>query len=95
MDYSLQFAPEKYAQVADLLGLQVSDLHPEEAALLASSAVRRILRAISIPDGLSGFGVQPDGLSDIIAEASGSGNAKSNPKPLAAEDLRAILETAL
>jgi alcohol dehydrogenase class IV len=44
---------------------------------------------------LAAFGVKKADLPDIIAGALRSSNAKNNPRPLAAEDLRAILEQAL
>jgi len=95
MEYTLEFVPDKYAQIAQLLQLNVQGLGPREAARLAVDAVRSITGRVGIPDRLHVFGLTPERLGSIIAEALPSGNLKSNPKALGADDLQVILERAL
>jgi alcohol dehydrogenase class IV len=95
MEYSLEYAPDKYAQAARLLQLDVEGMSPKEAARQAVEAVRRITGRIRIPDHLRDFGVKTDDFADVIAKALPSGNLKNNPKPLGADDLQVILQRAL
>lgn len=95
MQYSLDYALDKYAEVASLLGADTQNLGPHAAAQQAVEAIRGILQRVGIPMHLAAFGVKKADLPDIIAGALRSSNAKNNPRPLAAEDLRAILEQAL
>ncbi len=95
MEYSLEHAPAKYAQVASLLGAETAEMSEQEAAQQAVAIVRRIIGTIGIPDHLRAFGVKVEDFPTLIEEALPSGNLKNNPKPLAADDLQAILEQAL
>jgi alcohol dehydrogenase len=95
MDYSLEYAPQKYAVVAELLGADTQGLSPDRAAREAVIAVRKMLERIGIPDRLRLFGVGEEDLTAIAAESAESANAKNNSRPLQAPDLEAILRQAL
>jgi alcohol dehydrogenase len=95
MEYSLKYAPGKYAQVARLLGADTAEMSAQEAAQQAVTKVRRILEKIGIPDHLHAFGVKEEDFPTLIEKALPSGNLKNNPKPLGADDLQAILQRAL
>jgi alcohol dehydrogenase class IV len=95
MEYNLDAAQNKYATVASLLGEPVAGLPEREAAIRGISRVRALLREVAIPEHLASFGLQPAGFDEIIAESLPSGSLKHNPRRLAAEDVRAILQSAL
>jgi alcohol dehydrogenase class IV len=95
MEYSLEYATVKYAQVARLLGADTAELSDQEAAQQAVAIVRRTIGKINIPDHLRAFGVKEEDFPTLIEEALPSGNLKNNPKPLGANDLQAILQQAL
>ena len=95
MKYNLAYATEKYAEVAAFLGADVQGMTPERAALESVSAVQRIFDAVNIPQKLAPFGVREEDFPGIIAESLPSGSLKHNPRPLGAEDVRAILKEAL
>ena len=95
MEYTLAYVPEKYAQIAQFLELDVQGLSAKEAASKVVAAVRTILGAIGIPSRLRPFGVRPEHLEEIIQESLPSGNLESNPKRLEANDLQVILQRAL
>jgi alcohol dehydrogenase class IV len=50
---------------------------------------------VNIPEHLSAYGVSEDAFDAIIEESLPSGSLQHNPRPLAAEDVRRILEAAL
>ncbi len=95
MEYSLEYAPHKYAEVARLLQQDTQGTSPREAAQQAVTAVRRIIAQIGIPSHLSVFGVKKQDFADLISKALPSANLKNNPRPLEADDLQVILERAL
>jgi len=94
MEYSLEYVPDRYAQVAQLLGLDTQGATPHEAARQAAQTAREITRKVGIPDRLRTFDVKPEDFGQIIHESLPSANLKSNPKLLEAQDLQIILERA-
>ncbi|MHB0857490.1 MAG: iron-containing alcohol dehydrogenase family protein [Anaerolineae bacterium] len=95
MAYNAPYALEKYAEVARLLGVETTGLAVAAAAEAGVMRVRDLLKGIGIPSHLRPFGVSEEGLDPIIAESLPSGSLKHNPRPLDAEDVRAILLAAL
>jgi alcohol dehydrogenase class IV len=95
MEYSLEYVPGPYAQVARLLGVNAADMSAKEAARQAVAVVRHITGKIGIPDHLRQFGIKAKDFPAVIEESLPSGNLKNNPKPLEADDLQVILERAL
>ena len=88
MEYNLEYAAERYARIAQLLG-------QEPAPSKAVEAVRELLAQIGIPEHLEPLGVRRDDFPVLIEESLPSGSLKSNPRPLGAEDVRQILEMAM
>ena len=95
MSYNLAYAQYKYASVARLLGIDVSDLGTVAAAERAVERVRELLVAVDVPMHLRRFGVGQDDLALVAAESMPSGSLKHNPRPLSLEDVQAILTAAL
>jgi alcohol dehydrogenase class IV len=94
MAYNLEYAEEKYARAASLLGCRTEGLGRKEAARLGVERVREILKEIELPPRLRDLGVPREGFPLIIEESLPSGSLKHNPRPLNAADLQAILEDA-
>ena len=61
----------------------------------AAERIRELVRRVNIPLHLSDFGVRPEQWPEIIAESLAASSTKFNPRALAAEDVRLILETAM
>ncbi len=86
MAYNLHYSEEKYAHVARLLGYR--------DATEGVDGVRRMLESIQVPLRLRDVGVDREAFPVIVEESLPSGSLKHNPRPLAAEDVMAILEAA-
>ncbi|MCZ7543117.1 MAG: iron-containing alcohol dehydrogenase [Anaerolineae bacterium] len=86
MAYNLHDAEAKYAHVAQLMGFADA-----EAAI---DGIRQMLSDINVPLRLRDVHVDRDAFPVIVAESLPSGSLKHNPRPLAAEDVMAILESA-
>ena len=94
MEYNPPYATEKYAEVHRLMGGAPGE-DTDAAARAAVEGVRALLGRIGIPARLGDFGVREEHLPQIIAESLPSGSLQHNPRPLAADDVRAILTAAL
>ena len=95
MAYNVDYATAKYARIGAALGVDTRSVDEAAAARAAVDAVRALLRKVDIPEHLSAYGISEDALEPIIEESLPSGSLQHNPRPLAAEDVRSILETAL
>jgi alcohol dehydrogenase class IV len=95
MAYNLEYAPDKYACVARLLGVDVRGLDVRTAAERGVERVRELFAAVGIPARLRPFGVKEHDLPLIASESMPSGSLKHNARPLSEEDVQAILRSAL
>jgi alcohol dehydrogenase class IV len=95
MAYNLPATVVKYAEVARLMGVETAGLSPEQAAQRAVDAVRELVTHIAVPLHLRTFGVTEEAFDPIIAESLTQSSLHHNPRPLGAEDVRAILTAAL
>jgi alcohol dehydrogenase class IV len=94
MSYNLDHAQEKYARVAALLGVNTRDLSYQQAAERAVSKVTQMVRALDIPLHLEELGVKRADWTEIIEASLPSGSLQHNPRPMRAQDVRAVLEMA-
>jgi alcohol dehydrogenase class IV len=95
MDYNIDYAEAKYAQVAGFLGLDARGMDSHTAAIRAAERARELVSKVGIPAHLGEFGVKEEDLQVIAKESMPSGSLKHNPRPLAVEDVIAILTAAL
>ncbi len=95
MAYNLPAAAERYARVSALLGIDVSSLSMEAAAEQGVARVRALFQQVGIPSHLAPYGVTEDAFDALAAEALAQSSLHFNPRPLQAEDVRAILASAL
>ena len=98
LPYTMAYnAPEtpKYAAVARLLGVAPAGMSDQALRQAAVDRVAELVRAIGIPSHLGPLGVRAADLDDIVAASLPSSSLKHNPRPLAADDVRSILESAL
>jgi alcohol dehydrogenase class IV len=95
MDYNVDYATEKYARIAGLLGIDTRGMADPAAARRAAARARELVEAVGIPSHLSTFGVNKKDLPLIAEESMPSGSLKHNPRPLSTEDVVAILASAL
>ena len=95
MAYNLPCTVAKYAEIAALLGENITGLSAQAAAERAVERVRELVTQIGVPLHLREFGVREENLDLIIEESLPSSSLKHNPRPLDAEDVRNILLAAL
>jgi len=95
MAYNAAYAAPKYARIAAMLGVDTDGMDQDTAAECAVARVREILSAVGIPQHLSAYGVGVEDLAAVAQDSLPQGSLKSNPRPLSAQDVEAILSAAL
>jgi alcohol dehydrogenase class IV len=95
MRFNLPARRAEFARIAALLGEPVAGLSECEAAERAIVAVEKLRADIGIPDRLRELGVQPGQLRAFAEKAFGIQRIlRVNPRPVTADDLFGILESA-
>jgi alcohol dehydrogenase class IV len=94
MAYNVAYAENKYARIAQFLGVDTRDMDRQTAAKAAVKAVSDLLIDIGTPQRMEPLGVKEEDFPRIIEGSLPSGSLKHNPRPLAAEDIEAILVAA-
>ncbi len=95
MEFNLQARPEKFAAVAEALGVNTGGLTAYKAAPLAVDAVRELNEILGIPDKLGPLGVKTNAIGPMAKAAMQSGNIAVNPRKTCQEDLEKILKKAI
>jgi alcohol dehydrogenase class IV len=85
--------PEKYAEVARLLGENIAGLSLRAAADLAGEAVRALLNDLGLPVKLSAIGVTAELYPAIIEDTLTQNAWKSNPRFFSKAELTEVLES--
>jgi len=96
MRYNATSAPERYAEVARLLGKQVDGLDQREAAGTAAEAVEELAADVGIPDGLAAVGVTEDELPRFAEDTMQLKRLLvGNPRRMDADDVEGIFRRSL
>ena len=94
MAYNVAYAEEKYAHIAQLLGVYTRGMIVQTAAKAAITRVSELLIDVEIPQRMEPLGVKKEDFPIIIEGSLPSGSLKHNPRPLSAEDVETILLAA-
>jgi alcohol dehydrogenase len=98
MEYNLISDPEKFAEVAQLLGENTSGLSTMDAALKSVAAVRRLLADLGIPQRLGEVGITEadiPGLVDELMTFQAVPMAIQNPREVGPKEAAEIFRRAL
>jgi alcohol dehydrogenase class IV len=91
MQASLTANPERYAIVAQMLGVKTQGLSPPEAAQQGVAAAKSLIADTGAPLRLRDLGVPRDSLEEMaIATMEISRLLEVNPKQLTLDDVRQI-----
>ena len=94
MACNLEYAIDKYAQIAALLGAASGNEPPAEAARQGVERVRELLAKVGIPPRLEQLGVREGDLAAIVDEALLQSSLRYNPRPMGPDELMAVLRRA-
>jgi alcohol dehydrogenase class IV len=85
---------EKFANIAQALGVNTENMSCREAALSSIEAVQDLLADVGLPATFNEMKLDKNLLPQIAAEASKSPNLTINPRKATKEDLLSICQAA-
>lgn len=94
MEFNFSFAMDKYADVADALGVNTAGISAEAATRAAIDEIRALNEELRMPEGLGACGLPRERLPKLAADSMLDHCYKSNPRPCTEEDMLALLEAA-
>jgi alcohol dehydrogenase class IV len=95
LEYNLPSSEHRLAQLAREVGAVRAEVPSQDAAAAFLPFCRNLLHDVGIGSTPEALRVSEDQMPALITETLASGSTKSNPRPVSAEDARAVLEAAL
>jgi len=92
--FNAQAVPEKYAQVAQAMGLCGPSTPTTEAVEMAIAAIEKLCRDVGIPDGLRKVGAKPEDFTEMAKDCLKAGYNQWNPRETTEADFLALFEQA-
>jgi alcohol dehydrogenase class IV len=94
MEFNRSHAVDGYADIAEALGVDISDMTKQEAATAAIEEVKSLNSAVNMPKGLGEAGLDPQRIPKLAKDAMLDHCYKSNPRPCTEADMRMLFEAA-
>jgi lactaldehyde reductase len=94
-EFNRPAAVERFARIAEAMGVDTRGLTAEQASLSALDAIRALSARVRIPAGFATLGVNDADIEQWIAPALADPCTPGNPRDLTADDVRALYKKAL
>ena len=94
-EFNLIACPERYARIAELMGVQTQGLTKNQAARAAIEAIRELSKSIGIPSGLNELGVKTEDLAVMAENAQKDACMLTNPRKATHAQVVDIFKAAL
>ena len=92
MEYNAPFCTHRYARAAEAMGFSFSSF--EEGAQMAFRRIEELVRETGLP-AFKTLGIKEEDLEKISKKSAANGSSIHNPRPMKAEDYRAVLKDLL
>jgi alcohol dehydrogenase class IV len=92
---NLEHAPEKYALIANAMGIDTRGKTRAEAASLVPQQIEKLIRALDIPTRLSQVGVQAEDIPSLARDAAEDLCMMTNPQRYNVREIEALYRSAL
>ena len=93
-EYNIIACPERFAQLAEIMGENTEGLSTRDAAELAIKAMKQLSEDVGIPHSIKEIGAKPEDFELMAENALKDGNAFSNPRKGTKEDIIKIFQAA-
>jgi len=94
MEYNVEAAPDKYADIAQAMGIEIKNMSSSEAAARAVERVASLRNSFRITARLSSLGVRKEDIPQMALDTMKSGNVKVNPRKTNLNDIIQLYEKA-
>ncbi|MCT3575166.1 iron-containing alcohol dehydrogenase [Levilactobacillus brevis] len=92
--YNIIACPERFAELAEIMGENTEGLSTRDAAELAIKAMKQLSEDVGIPHSIKEIGAKPEDFELMAENALKDGNAFSNPRKGTKEDIIKIFQAA-
>jgi len=92
--YNIPACPERFAELAKIMGENTDGLSTRDAADLAIKAMRQMCDDVNIPRSIKSIGAKPEDFELMAENALKDGNAFSNPRKGTKEDIVKLFQEA-
>lgn len=93
-EYNIIACPDRFAQLAEIMGENTEGLSTRDAAELAIKAMKQLSEDVGIPHSIKEIGAKPEDFELMAENALKDGNALSNPRKGTKEDIIKIFQAA-
>ncbi len=93
-EYNLIADPERFAEVARIMGENTDGLSSRDPAELSIKAIKQLSEDVGIPHSIKDIGAKPEDFDLMAENALKDGNAFSNPRKGTKEDIVKIFQEA-
>jgi alcohol dehydrogenase len=94
-EFNMIACPEKYARVAQVMGIDTTGMTSMEAARAAVSAIKGLCEDVGIPQNLKELGVKEEAIPKMAQLAFQAGYNRFNPRYTTEEDFLKLFRAAL
>ncbi|WP_122898022.1 iron-containing alcohol dehydrogenase [Acinetobacter sp. B51(2017)] len=94
-EFNLIACPERYARIAELMGVNTQGLSTTQAAHAAIAAIRSLSQSIGIPAGLAELGVKEQDLEVMAENAQKDACMLTNPRKASHADVVQMFKAAM
>ncbi|TNY87994.1 iron-containing alcohol dehydrogenase, partial [Vibrio parahaemolyticus] len=94
-EFNRPYRVEKFAKVAEALGVNTSEMTPEEASVAAIDALHALNRRVGIPEGFASLGVTEADTLTWVDDALADPCAGGNPQPMTKDQVIELYKKAL
>ncbi|MDH4200478.1 MAG: iron-containing alcohol dehydrogenase [Spirochaetia bacterium] len=95
MEFYLTSSANRLVLMARSMNENTGDVSVAEAAIMAIEAVRKLYKSINLPTNLSEFYITRDHISEVAVDVSKLGFLETSSRRIGAQEISAILLTAL
>ncbi|EBN0206385.1 iron-containing alcohol dehydrogenase, partial [Salmonella enterica subsp. enterica serovar Enteritidis] len=94
-EFNLISTPERYADIAQFMGIDIKDMTRSEAGKAGINAIRELSQSVGIPTGLTELGVKQEDLAIMATNAQNDACMLTNPRKANHEQVVAIFAAAM
>ena len=93
-EYNIIACPERFAELAEIMGENTDGLSTRDAAELAIKAMKQLSEDVGIPHSIKEIGAKPEDFELMAENALKDGNAFSNPRKGTKEEIVQLFQEA-
>lgn len=95
MEFNMPYCMDKFPQIAEAMGVDISGMSKEEASQAACDAVKKLAVEVGIPQHLSELGIKESDIPALAEQALSDVCTPGNPREVTLEDIIELYKKVL